>query len=271
MRGDRLFRGLGLAAVPSLNRKRLTSHTVRQADDVRAFFDDVARDYRESHGHAATLLRDRLHLLRALLPKKCGGLLVEIGCGPGQHLLALAEHFERAIGLDLSPAMIELAESLRRQHPLRDRIAFAVDPAERLATLRPTSVDALFCVGAFEHMLDREQVLQQIRRVLKPEGRFVCLTPNGSYLWYTGIAAHMGYAVRHLTSDQFITEGEFRALLAASGFTLVTAGYWSFIPRGDMPALAGTIMSTLDALGRVFGIPGFRGGLYIAATPSPDR
>jgi len=254
-----------------LSRKRLTSHTVRRADDVRAFFDDVAQDYRESHGNAPTLLRDRLRLLRALLPQARGGLLVEIGCGPGQHLLALAEHFERAIGLDLSPAMIELAEHLRHQHPLRDRIAFAVDPAEQLATLAPSSVDALFCVGAFEHMLDRGQVLRQIRRVLKPEGCFICLTPNGRYLWYTGIAAHLGYEVRHLTSDHFITEGEFRTLLATSGFTLVTVGYWSFIPRGDMPALAGTVMTALDAIGRVLGIPDFRGGLYIAAAPTPDR
>lgn len=253
-----------------MSRKHLTSHTVRQAEDVRAFFDDAARDYRESHGDALSLFRDRLQLLRTLLPQECGGLLVEIGCGPGQHLLALAEHFERAIGLDLSPGMIERAEQLRRRHPLRARIAFAVDPAERLATLAPGTVDALMCVGAFEHMLDRERVLRQIRRVLKPGGRFVCLTPNGSYLWYAGLAARLGYEVRHLTSDRFITEGDFRALLGASGFTVVTAGYWSFVPRGDMPGLAATVMTALDTIGKVLGVPDFRGGLYIAATPTSD-
>jgi tRNA G46 methylase TrmB len=83
-----------------LSRKRLTSHPVSQPADVQAFFDEAARNYCESHGDALRLFRYRLQLLRALLPpKESGGLLVEIGCGPGQHLCALAEHFEHAIGL----------------------------------------------------------------------------------------------------------------------------------------------------------------------------
>lgn len=254
-----------------MKRKPLTSHPVRGREDVRAFFDDVARDYRESHGDAAQLFRYRLRLLHALLPQEQGGVLVEIGCGPGQHLLALAARFDRAVGLDLSPVMIEQAERLRRQHPLRERIVFAVDPAEELATLEPDSVDALICIGAFEHMLQPDRVLRQIRRVLKVDERFVCLTPNGGYVWYTHLARRLGCEVRHLTTDRFVTERRFRALLAASGLEVEHAGYWTFIPRGDMPRAVATVLDVLDAFGRIFGVPALRGGLYLVAKKAGQR
>lgn len=236
--------------------------------DVRTFFDAVARDYRERHGNADRLFRYRLRVLRQLLPPAPRRLLVEIGCGPGQHLLALAAHFDRAVGLDLSPAMIERAEQSRQTHALRERIAFAVDPAEELATLATGTADAVICVGAFEHLLQQDRALAQIRRVLQARGRFVCLTPNGGYLWYTRWARALGCEIRHLSTDRFLTLTEFRALLSAEGFTIHGTGYWRFIPRGDMPPAAAALLGLLDRLGSALRIPALRGGLFVVASPT---
>jgi len=251
-----------------VTRKKLSRHPVLGLEDVRVFFDGVAGNYHESHGRADRLLRYRLRVLRDLLPTERSGLLVEIGCGPGQHLLALAEHFRKSVGLDLSPAMIERAELSRRTHPLRQCIDFAVDPAEELATLRANTVDALICVGAFEHMLQKERVLHQIRRVLRRQGRFACLTPNGAYVWYRHLAKRWGCEVHHLSTDHFLSAAEFRSLLAANGLEVETLGYWTFVPRGDMPTMAGRLLDVLDILGRWLHIPALRGGLYVLARPA---
>jgi 2-polyprenyl-6-hydroxyphenyl methylase/3-demethylubiquinone-9 3-methyltransferase len=243
---------------------------VQGAPQIQEFFDEVASDYAESHGEPDRLFGYRLQLLKTLMAGARRGILVEIGCGPGQHLMALADDFERAIGLDLSPAMINRAEIARFDHPLRERIRFAVDPAEELRTLSPQTIDVLFCVGALEHIPQKTLVLRQIRRVLVPEGRFICLTPNGGYIWYAHVARWLGCEVRHLSTDQFITARELRKLLTAAGFATETLGYWTFIPRGDMPAPAARLMDLLDGAGRLFRLPALRGGLCVRARLASD-
>jgi len=251
-------------------KQRLVSHPVRSIDDVRTFFDRVAETYGESHGPAAKLLAYRVGILRRLLPPP-RGLLVELGCGPGDHLFALAEGFERALGLDLSPAMIEHAEAQRLKHPLRDQIAFAVDTAEELATLSDGTADALFCVGAFEHILRKDAAVRQVHRVLKRDGSFVCLTLNGGYLWYTRLSRWLDHETRHLTSDRFLSEVDLRELLVRAAFHIDTFDYWTFIPRGDMPRAVGNLLGGLDYLGRLLRLTSLRGGICFRAVRDDKR
>jgi 2-polyprenyl-6-hydroxyphenyl methylase/3-demethylubiquinone-9 3-methyltransferase len=247
-------------------RTRLVSHPVQSIADVRAFFDQAAEAYKESHGPAAKLLAYRVDILRRLLPSRPGGLLVELACGPGDHLSALAEGYDKALGLDLSPAMIARAETRRLKHSSRERIRFAVDAAEELATLNDGTVDAVFCVGALEHVLDRDAAVRQVHRVLKPGGTFACLTLNGGYIWYARIAPWLGYETRHLATDRFLNETEVRELLAGGGLRIDTFGHWSFIPRGDMPWVVGKLLGGLDRLGRLLRLSGLRGGICFRAS-----
>ena len=45
-------------------------------------------------------------------------------------------------------------------------------PAERMASIADDAVDAVLCVGAFEHMPDPHAVLVEVVRVLRPGGAF---------------------------------------------------------------------------------------------------
>lgn len=251
--------------MPPIASTPLISRSVDDIADVRAFFDAMAADYRDIHGPSDRWLRQRLDILRDLLPAPRGGLIVEIGCGTAMHLVALADRYDRAVGLDLSPAMIERCEAVRHHHPLRDRLRFAVDPAERLHTLGDDTVDALICVGAFEHLLDQPRAAAQIGRVLKPGGTFACLTPNGAYLWYTRIAPLLGLATQHLSTDRFLSESQWRELLGRAGLQVPVVRYWSFIPRGDMPRPAAMLLDALDGVGRLPGLNRLRGGLALRA------
>ncbi len=244
---------------------RLHSRSVRDSGDIRAFFDALASGYRECHGSAGPLLEYRLALIRRLLAPSFRGVLLEIGCGPGVHLFSLADAYSRAIGADLSPNMIAAAETLRRSHPCAARIELRAEPAERLASIQDQAADAVLCVGAFEHMPDKPAVLDEVRRVLKPGGRFVCLTLNGDSLWYRRIAPWLGYDVKHLSSDRFVNSAEMRALLQKAELRVAELGYWRFVAKGDMPSWTARALEWLDRAGTVCKPSLLRGGLYVCA------
>jgi SAM-dependent methyltransferase len=193
------------------------------------------------------------------------GTLLEIGCGTGTHLLALAGQFERAVGTDLSAEMIRVAGDAAADSPWADRVSLRVDPAEELATVGDGSVDVVLCVGALEHMLDRVAVLAQVRRVLGPGGVVVCLTPNGSYCWYRWLAPLLGRETRHLSTDRFLTPDELTALLTGAGLEPTSVGYWRFVPRGDLPWGVAPALRAADAAGERFALGWLRGGLAAAA------
>lgn len=244
---------------------RLQTLEVNDPDDVRRFFDGLADAYHDSHGDADALLRYRLGLIRSLLRGAGRSCLVEIGCGNGLHLFPLADEFDTAIGIDLSPKMIAVAESRRMAHPRGSRIRFATHAAERLSSVPDESASAVLCVGAFEHMLEPHRVLSEVRRVLEPGGAFVCLAPNGDYVWYTQLAPRLGLHTRHLSTDRFMSRAEWRARLLGAELQLVALGAWRFVPAGDMPRWAAATMRFLDRVGQLFGLSGFRGGTYVKA------
>ena len=247
----------------------LQTTPARSSEDIRAFFDAIAPSYADTHGEADRALRDRLALIDSLLAETHRDTLVEIGCGTGLHLFPLAGTFKECIGTDLSPAMIGRAEAIRHGHPEGARIRLRVDPAESLATLAGDTADAVLCVGALEHMPDKNTVLNQVVRILKPGGAFVCLTPNGDYVWYRHLAPRLGLPIRHLSTDQFLGKAELRAMLNDSGLILDRLQPWSFIPRGDMPAGWARVLGLMDAIGRLTGRTCWRGGLAFRAIKPP--
>ncbi len=151
---------------------------------------------------------------------------------------------------------------------LRKNTTFQVDNAEDLLTIPDQSVDVVICIGALEHMLKKSAVLTNVYRVLKPNGRFLCLTPNGSYLWYQFIAPLLGVDTKHLSTDKFLTLKEIVRLLVQYGFTRVQPGNWTFIPKGDIHPILGALLQALDGVGKRLNINRLRGGLKVCAWKS---
>jgi ubiquinone/menaquinone biosynthesis C-methylase UbiE len=234
--------------------------------DIRSFFDQCASTGSpEQHGHPQRLLEYRLALVRSLARPRSSDVVLDLGCGNGHHLLALASEVARGIGIDLSPGMIDLARTRLRSSPCIANLTFEIDDAERLKGIADQSVDLAICLGAFEHMFDKQAVLASIYRVLKYGGRFLCLTPDADYVWYRTIAPVLGFSTKHLSSDQMMSRDEFSALLDKAGFHRIRAAPWTFIPKGDVPAIAGLMLTVLDAIGRYARLDSLRGGLSVCA------
>jgi ubiquinone/menaquinone biosynthesis C-methylase UbiE len=125
----------------------LRTTIVRDHEDIRAFFDAQAEQYTEAHGDPSSLLRYRLSLIHERAHFQPTDVVLEIGCGNGQHLLALAGSFGRGIGIDLSPAMLRVARRHVAQSPWQGKLQFTVDLAEQLSSVADASIDVIFSVG----------------------------------------------------------------------------------------------------------------------------
>ncbi len=247
---------------------KLTTQTVHTTAEVKAFFNRCARTYSKQHGPPDHLLNYRIRLIKQSIAIRASDVLLDIGCGNGHHLFALSEDLGRGIGIDLSFEMIAVAKEHLQTSLLRKKITFQVDNAEELLTISDQSVDVVICIGALEHMLKKSAVLTNVYRVLKPNGRFLCLTPNGSYLWYQFIAPLLGVDTKHLSTDKFLTLTEIERLLVQSGFTRVQPGNWTFIPKGDISPVLGALLQALDGVGKRLNINRLRGGLKVCAWKS---
>jgi 2-polyprenyl-6-hydroxyphenyl methylase/3-demethylubiquinone-9 3-methyltransferase len=243
----------------------LKTTTVESSEDIRAFFDALAGNYRETHGSQARLLQYRLGVIRRLLRGSGRSCLVEIGCGTGLHLFALAREFDRATGTDLSPNMIAAARAIAKSHGLDTRVQLRADPAECLTSVPDAVADVVLCVGAFEHMQRQVEVMGQVRRVLKNGGAFVCLSVNGESVWYTRLAPWLGLNTRHLSTDRFLSRADWQALLDEARLKPAAFGHWRFVPAGDMPQWASLLMRVLDRMGAALSVSSWRGGCYVKA------
>jgi ubiquinone/menaquinone biosynthesis C-methylase UbiE len=243
----------------------LRTTIVRDHEDIRAFFDAQAEQYAEAHGDPSSLLRYRLSLIHERAHFQPTDVVLEIGCGNGLHLLALADSFGRGIGIDLSPAMLRVARRHVARNPWQGKLQFTVDLAEQLSSVADASIDVIFSVGALEHTLDKRRVIATAFRVLKPGGRFICLTPNGHHLWYRWLASLFGLETRRLSTDCYLSRRQLDHLLRAAGFRDLEFGYWTFIPQGDMQPMHAALLDVLDRCGRIAAPDSLRGGLVICA------
>lgn len=112
-------------------------------------------------------------LLQALGVKP-GQVICDLGCGNGYYALDLARLVGpqgRVLGVDIQPEMLHLLEhraaeaDLENIEPIQGTL---IDPK-----LPAAGVDLVLLVDVYHEFSHPEQMLQGIRRALKPEGRMV--------------------------------------------------------------------------------------------------
>lgn len=240
-------------------------YPTKEYSAIKDFFDQIAPDFSEPHGNAERLFKHRIRLIRESIHLYDEDEILEIGCGRGQHLMALMDKNRKGTGIDISSRMIEKARQDATSSPYSKNVMFEIDNAEQLHRVADSSIDVVLCIGALEHMLDKKAVVQNVFRVLKGQGRFFCMSPSGDYLWYRSIAPRFKINTKHLSSDEFITEIKIQDMLSQIGFRIEKIKHWTFIPKGDIPFFFSGFLQFLDLIGKLFRISAFRGGIRFTA------
>ncbi|WP_329044650.1 class I SAM-dependent methyltransferase [Amycolatopsis sp. NBC_01488] len=188
--------------------------------DTRDSYDTVASSYAEFVSGA---LEKHPHMRAALtlFASEVDGPAVDVGCGPGHFTAYLASLGVNASGIDLSPAMVDLA---RQAHP---ELRFDVGSMTDLA-LPDASVAGVLAFWSLIHVPDDDVpvALGHFRRVLRPGGLLVIgyHVGVGTRLKTEGYGGHPMRVHVHLRQPWWLAKR-----VRAAGFTIEAE--WALNPE----------------------------------------
>ena len=162
----------------------------RSKNSAQRFYDRISSIYDWLTASEKKLIRKGI----SILSPSPGETILEIGSGTGTGMKCISEGFGGAgslIGLDLSRRMLMTSqEKLKQIHP--PPLLIQGDGAK--LPLQAVTFNGVFCSFTLE-LFSREEiriVLQEIRRILQPDGRMVIIslsqTPTTIPQWFYKIA-----------------------------------------------------------------------------------
>ncbi len=102
--------------------------------------------------------------------------LLDIGCGTGTFagMLVATQLPAEVVGLDYSPAMCQIATTKAVSFGVENRARFVTADSEHLP-FADGSFDFVTCSNSFHHYPHQQNVVTEIRRILRPAGRFMLI------------------------------------------------------------------------------------------------
>jgi ubiquinone/menaquinone biosynthesis C-methylase UbiE len=147
----------------------MTSETTHQ-EKIRERFTATADVFAESARTMRVKEGQRLaELATAGLAHADEALAIDVACGPGTFTRPLASRVRRAIGVDLTPAMVEKARSEAARAGITN-IEFVCGDIYALPFTESVA-SIVACGYAFHHIEDPARALAEMARVLLPGGR----------------------------------------------------------------------------------------------------
>lgn len=140
------------------------SHT----DRIREQFTRQAEAYARMR---QTTDESNLNALVGLTGADASHDVLDVACGPGFLTLAFARAGARAIGIDATAALLDLARAEAERRGVRN-VEFRPGDAEDLPYADAT-FDVVSCRAAFHHFEHPGRVLSEMKRVARPAGRLL--------------------------------------------------------------------------------------------------
>lgn len=105
-----------------------------------------------------------------------GNPVLDVGCGGGILSEAMARAGARVLGIDLSQAVLDVAEL----HALESKVAvdYRLVPLEQLAQERHAGFDLVTCMEMLEHVPDPAAGVKALAALVKPGGDVIVSTLN---------------------------------------------------------------------------------------------
>lgn len=219
----------------SLTRHRQAWEDLGRVDPMWAVLSSATRRHGrwDPHEFFATGEKDISALMKsaeALGLPRARGVALDFGCGVGRLTRALASHFERYIGVDISETMIAQAREWNRDCA---GCSFVLNTTGDLRVFGNASIDLVYTKYVLQHLPSRDLVesyLREFVRILRPGGLLVFQLPSGIRLLhrlqprrrlYT-LLRGLGISERLLLGRLELTPMQMRSLPEAEVVRLVT-------------------------------------------------
>jgi ubiquinone/menaquinone biosynthesis C-methylase UbiE len=127
------------------------------------------------------LFQQMLHLtLKEVAPRQ-GELILDVGCGRAIDGARLCEKGAQVVGLEPSRVMLVRAKEYLSEN--NARVALAQGIGENLP-FKSHSFDKVMCKGALDHFISPDKTMEEIARVLKPQGEMIVSIANFNSLGF---------------------------------------------------------------------------------------
>ena len=122
--------------------------------------------------------------------------VLDVGCGGGILSEAMARAGAQVLGIDLSQAVLDVAEL----HALeaKTRVDYRAIAAEELARERPASFDLVTCMEMLEHVPQPAAIIAALAELVKPGGQVIISTLNRNPLAFAVAIVGAEYIARVL-------------------------------------------------------------------------
>lgn len=131
--------------------------------------------------HPKHLVRQKHEVwYKKLLNKKM--IVLDVGCGSGQHSLQIAKKVKKVIGLDKDQKGLNIATQDATNKRIKNAI-FLKANLENKINLKDSSIDLVILFDVLEHIKNRQKFLAEIKRVLKENAPALVVIPNNNSKW----------------------------------------------------------------------------------------
>ena len=111
-------------------------------------------------------------------------LFVELGCGEGTDIFLIREALQKAspnwqiIGLEGDPYYLEICQFKKKSYQIGNEVEFQSFDITQPLPFPNESVNVVYCSEVIEHIPKPEDLLLEIKRILRPDGYLLITTPN---------------------------------------------------------------------------------------------
>ncbi len=169
--------------------------------------------------------------------------VIDVGCATGRQLLRARDTIHKGLGVDIAESFITEAN---KQKALceAEHITFTASVGERIPA-DDASFDVAISSEVIEHVHDKDAMLKELRRLIKPGGYLLLTTPNynADGTWWGRLMRTLGYrsfhSLEHFTIEELARHGDahvrefsrtsLRASLEQHGFDVKKVRYCSYV------------------------------------------
>jgi ubiquinone/menaquinone biosynthesis C-methylase UbiE len=116
---------------------------------------------------------DGLGLMFELSDPQLEDNVLDVACGPGIIACEFANKVNQVTGIDITPAMIEEARKLQRERKIGN-VVWKIGDVTKLP-FEDDSFSLVITRYSFHHMINQMQVLEEMKRVCKPNGKILII------------------------------------------------------------------------------------------------
>ncbi len=237
------------------------SHTSKDPDLLwsgERFLPELGGQIRYEHLH-------RYAFCRAYVQ---GRKVLDIACGEGYGSALLAQVATEVVGVDIAAEAVQHAQN-QYQGPFPN-LTFRQGSATDIP-YPDESFDVVVSFETIEHLAEQEQMLKEIRRVLRRDGILIISTPDRP-IYHRAYGADNPFHVKELDKGAFadLLKGHF-PFVELYGQRFVTGGWIQpDAAAGAVQAAALEVIAWQPSVGLVAGVPVFPEPIYWVAVCSPQ-